>query len=545
VGRRTPHRRRTLIERLGVSPRGRLRRALRPAMSFAEAIVGAAFVVAVVALLDFATLARAARGKVDGAALQRLIGTLAVVGGLTALGLVYLARFQRRLVSTRRQLLVFGVCCLGCVAAAKGLLGLDKRLAQEWQGLVYLTPVAAFAVFFAVVYGQREAVAAGIILSMLVGLAVYTTGAEKAERAAARAAEKEKADLLPPDASAPDPLPVIAVLMAGALVAALASRVIRKRTKLLNVGLLVGLIQAALLLSFYMVRGKLRLDARPPFEPLWGLANGLGGGILMTVLLPLIELAFDVATDIRLLELTDQDQPLLRSLVTLAPSTDNHSRRVARLGEAAAEAIGANALLTLVGSYYHDIGKMAKPEYYIENQMDGENPHDRLRPSMSGLIIASHVKDGVELACENKLPRAVAAIIEQHHGTSAIEFFYDRYLKEAGDRAVLDAAFFRYPGPKPATKEAAIVMIADSVEAASRTLGQPVPSRIKALVHRITEAKLLDGQLEDSRLTLSEVRLIENALFRVLCSMYHARVEYPSDRPDHGTDHALRARRPR
>ncbi len=450
------------------------------------------------------------------------MGVLAVVGGLTALGLAYLARFQRRLVSTRRQLVVFGVCCLACIVTAKALLVLDARLLPQWRGLVCLTPLSAFAIFFAVIYGQREAIAAGIILAMLVGLAVHTEKGTFYFSAAER---------LNVPSSGPEPLPVVAVLLSGALFSALASRRIRKRTRLLKIGLLAGLLHVALMLSFHLLRGRIRLDAAPPFDLLWGLANGLGVGMLMTILLPLVELAFDVATDIRLLELTDQDQPLLRSLVTLAPSTDNHSRRVARLAEAAADAIGANSLLALVGAYYHDIGKMTKPEYYIENQMGGENPHDRLRPSLSALIIGSHVKDGVELAFEARLPHAVTDIIEQHHGTSSIEYFLDRYLKEAGESATLDAAFFRYPGPKPATKEAAIVMIADCVEAASRTLDQPIPSRIEALVKRITAAKLLDGQLEDCRLTLSEVRLIENALFRVLCSMYHARIEYPTPPP--------------
>ncbi|HUT33050.1 MAG TPA: HDIG domain-containing protein [Planctomycetota bacterium] len=511
MGRGRTHRRRLSLDRLGAVPRGRLRGALRPAVTLAEGLLGAAFVVAMVAVLDHTTLAQAVRGRASGEALQRLVGTLAVVGGLTALGLAYLARFQRRLVSTRRQLLVFGVCCLACVVAAKALLALDARLRPEWRSLVYLTPLSAFAVFFAVIYGQREAIAAGLILAMLVGLAVYATGPRAG-------------------AAAPEPLPVIAVLLSGALFGALASRTIRKRTKLLKIGLLAGLLHVGLLLSFHLLRGRLRLDQAPPFDLLWGLGNGVGVGMIMTILLPLIELVFDVATDIRLLELTDQDQPLLRSLVTLAPSTDNHSRRVARLAEAAAEAIGANSLLALVGAYYHDIGKMTKPECYIENQMDGENPHDRLRPSMSALVIASHVKDGVELAVEARLPHAVTDIIEQHHGTSSIEYFLDRYLKQAGDKATLDTAFFRYPGPKPATKEAAIVMIADAIEAASRTLDQPVPSRIEALVKRITASKLLDGQLEDCRLTLSEVRLIEQAIFRVLCAMYHARIEYPTSR---------------
>jgi len=511
MGRGKSHRRRLSLDRLGVLPRGRLRRALRPALTLVEGLVGAGFVVATVAALDYAAVADALRGRAQGEPLQRLIGALAVVGGLTALGLAYLARFQRRLVSTRRQLLVFGACCLACVAAAKALLALDARLAPEWRSLVYLTPLSAFAIFFTVLYGQREAIAAGIILSMLVGLAVHSAAPQGA-------------------ATAPEPLAVVATLLSGSLLATLAARTIRKRMKLLSVGLLAGLLQVALMFSFHLLHGRLRLDQAPPRELLWGLANGLGVGMLMTILLPIIELAFDVATDIRLLELTDQNQPLLRSLVTLAPSTDNHSRRVARLAEAAADAVGANSLLALVGAYYHDIGKMAKPEYYIENQMGAENPHDRLRPSISALIIASHVKDGVELAAEARLPHAVVEIIEQHHGTSSIEFFLDRYLKQAGDKAALDAAFFRYPGPKPATKEAAIVMIADSVEAASRTLDQPVPSRIEALVKRITDAKLLDGQLEDCRLTLSEVRLIERAFFRVLCSMYHARIEYPTDR---------------
>jgi len=519
VARRISRRRRKLLERVGAGPRGRLRQALRPAMALAEWLLGAVFVASMVFALDYATVAQALRGHAEAGLLQRLLGLLVLVGGLTTLGLVYLARFQQRLVSTRGQLLAFGACCLACVAAAKGLLALDAEVAAPSRSLVYLTPLSAFTILFAVVYGQREAVSAGIILAMLVGLAVYISplhgGAGTGDGAAGA-----------------EPLAVVAVLMSGALVAALASRTIRTRLKLLKVGLIVGLLQAGLLFSVHLLRGRLRFDQPPHIEVLWGLLNGVGVGAIMTTLLPLIELALNVVTDIRLLELTDQDQPLLRSLVTLAPSTDNHSRRVARLAEAAADAIGANSLLALVGAYYHDIGKVTKPEYYIENQMGGENPHDALRPSMSSLIIASHVKDGVELATEAKLPRPVVDIIEQHHGTSAIEFFYDRYLQQTGDKAVLDASFFRYPGPKPATKEAAIVMIADVVEAASRSLSEPVPSRIEALVKRITAAKLLDGQLEDSLLTLSEVRLIEQSLFRVLCSMYHARIDYPTPRPE-------------
>jgi len=511
---RQRRRRRKLLDRLGMSHGGQLHKALRPAVTMAEWALGVGFVLALVAVLDLAAVGLALRGEMGGAALQRLLGTLAVVGGLTALGLAYLARFQQRLVSTRRQLVVFGACCLACVAIAKGLLALDARMAPQWRGLVYLTPLSAFVIFFAVAYGQREAIAAGIILAMLVGLATYISASQSAGAGAQSAVEA---------------LPVVAVLMSGALLAAIASHTIRKRLKLLEVGLAVGLLHAGLLLGFCLLRGRIGLDRLPPSELLWGLANGVGVGAVMTSALPLLELILNVVTDIRLLELTDQDQPLLRGLVTFAPSTDNHSRRVARLAEAAAEAIGADPLLALVGAYYHDVGKITKPEYFIENQMNGENPHDNLRPSLSSLIIASHVKDGVDLAIEAKLPRPVVDIIEQHHGTSAIEFFYDRYARQVGSRAARDAGLFRYPGPKPASKEAAIVMIADAVEAASRTLDRPLPSRIEALVKRITASRLLDGQLEESGLNLGELRLIEQAMFRVLCSMYHARVDYPAN----------------
>jgi len=287
-------------------------------------------------------------------------------------------------------------------------------------------------------------------------------------------------------------------------------------------------VHVVLIGGFELLQGRMRVGHAPPRELLWGAANGVASGVLLTVLLPLIEVVFNVATEIRLLELSDQEQPLLRYLMALAPSTDNHSRRVAILAEAAAESIGANSLLALVASYYHDIGKMPKPNYFIENQTGGDSPHDRLRPTMSSLIIASHAKDGVALAREASLPRAIIAIIAQHHGTSVIEFFYNRYLEEAGDKPHLDEDFFRYPGPKPATREAAIVMLADAVEAASRTLAEPLPSRIERLVARITMAKLLDGQLEECRLTLSELHRIEQSFVRALCSMYHARIEYPT-----------------
>ena len=518
--------RRPCLERLGALPHNGSAGRQPAAVTGADVMAASFFVLAIVFVLNYGALLAAFGEEMSVAALQRLGGSVVAVGGLVALGLVYLARFQRRLVRTGRQLLVFGACCLAAAAMAKLLLYLDGRVAPEWRSLVYLTPLSGLAIFFAVVYGQREGIAACIILALLVGLTVQAR--DEARQSYGREHPSLAASpyaVQPQDAEA---LPVAVVLMSGALVAVLASRRIRKRTKLLNVGLLVGATHVALLVGFYLLRGRLSLDRMIPYELAWGVANGLGVAVVMTILLPVIEVVFNVATDIRLLELSDQDQTLLRYLVTLTPSTDNHSRRVALLAEAAAEAVGANSLLALVGSYYHDIGKMPKPEFFIENQSSKISPHDRLRPSLSALIIVGHVKDGVELAREAKLPRAIIDIIAQHHGTSAIEFFYNRYLEEAGDKPLLDAEFFRYPGPKPATKEAAIIMLADAVEAASRTLSEPLPSRIETLIKKISANKLLDGQFEECHLTLSELHVIEQCFFRVLCAMYHARIEYPS-----------------
>jgi len=504
VARRLNSRKRRLsLEALGTAPKGRLRRALPPVRR-RDALAATLVVLALVVVLNHRQLAALVTQAAGLEAVWRLAGSLAVVGFLAGLGLIYLVRFEQRLLGAGRRLVVFGACCLGCVGAAEALMAADAHVVEAWRGLVCLTPVAAFSIFFAVVYGQRAAISGTIMLSLLVGLAATV-----------------------PPAVAP-PLALTIVLLSGGLLAALASRTIRGRLKLLNVGLLVGIVQAALYFGLELWEGRVALEGPGLSAPLWCFGNGVGVGVVMTLLLPVIEVVFNVATEMRLLELSDQERPLLRALVARAPSTDNHSRRVALLAEAAAEAIGANSLLALVGSYYHDIGKMIKPECFIENQIGPVSPHDRLRPSMSALIIASHTKDGVELAREAKLPKAIIDIIAQHHGTSVIEFFYNRYLQEAGDKPALDEAFFRYPGPKPTSKEAAIVLLADAVEAASRTLAEPVPSRIETLVHRITTAKLLDGQLEDSGLTLSELHRIEQALFRVLCSMYHARIEYPS-----------------
>lgn len=253
-------------------------------------------------------------------------------------------------------------------------------------------------------------------------------------------------------------------------------------------------------------------------------------GLLITGLLPFIEKMFDVQTDISLLELGDVQHPLLQELVRRAPGTYNHSINVASIAETAAEAIGANGLLVRVGAYFHDVGKMLKPSYFVENQGSEGNRHETLQPAMSTLVIIAHVKDGADLARQHHLPKPIIDFIEQHHGTTLVEFFYRREAKrletdpDAGD---LDESTFRYPGPKPQTKETAVMMLADVVESASRALVEPTPARIESLVHDMAMKRLLDGQFNECGLTLQELRIIEDSLVKSLTAVYHGRVKYP------------------
>jgi putative nucleotidyltransferase with HDIG domain len=254
-------------------------------------------------------------------------------------------------------------------------------------------------------------------------------------------------------------------------------------------------------------------------------------GALMTGLLPLVERAFEAMTDLSLLELGDASHPILRQLAQKAPGTYNHSINVAALGEAAADHIGANGLLVRVGAYFHDIGKMFQPQYFVENQSPGSNPHDGLQPAMSTLIIVAHVKDGADLARQHHLPQSVIDFIEQHHGTTLVEYFYKRAaqrLKDAGSDDEVSDIDYRYPGPKPQTREAAVLMLADAVESAARTLIEPTPSRIQGLVEDLANRRLADGQFDECQLTLHQLAEIRQSLVKSLTAIYHGRIKYPT-----------------
>jgi putative nucleotidyltransferase with HDIG domain len=242
-----------------------------------------------------------------------------------------------------------------------------------------------------------------------------------------------------------------------------------------------------------------------------------------------VEPPVGVSSDLTLLELSDLNHPLLKRMALEAQGTYHHSQVVSHLAEQAARAIGANALLTRVGALFHDIGKMQKPEYYVENQRPDLNKHDELSPSMSALVIAAHVKEGIELARRWRLPQEVIDFIPEHHGTQVMEYFYHKALEGDGNETV-KVDDFRYPGPKPRRRETAVLMLADAVEAATRSLPKPTPSRIKEITKQICDKRMLSGELDQSNLTLSDLARIREAFIPLLTGIHHARIAYPGQK---------------
>ena len=259
------------------------------------------------------------------------------------------------------------------------------------------------------------------------------------------------------------------------------------------------------------------------------LVGSLLSGILSTGLLPFFESMFDIVTNVKLLELSNPNNPLLKKLLMEAPGTYHHSVIVANLAEVATEAVGGNALLARIGAYYHDIGKTKKPYFFKENQLGKENPHDDITPELSKLLIISHVKDGLELAREYKLPKVIQDFIPTHHGKTLVKYFYLTAKNNAENPDDIKEEDYMYPGPKPKTKEQCILMLADSVEAAVRSINNPTKEKIESMVDNIVKDKLSSGQLDDSQLTISDVKKIKKCFLKTLNGIYHERIEYPKD----------------
>lgn len=364
----------------------------------------------------------------------------------------------------------------------------------------YLIPVAIGVILITVLFGYKLAVMINTVLALMVGL---LTGGD---------------------------FSFILVALMGGLVSIYAVTRLSQRSDLARAGFYVAAINAAVIVSTYLFFGNVSLEYESLVSFGYSMIAGIGNGIFSAVvaigLLPFLESMFGVATAITLLELSNPNHPLLREMLLKAPGTYYHSMMVSNLAEAAAESVNADALLTRVGAYYHDIGKLKRPYFFSENQLSGENPHSKLSPNLSTLIIGAHPKDGVELGQKHRLPETIIDIAAQHHGTSMISFFYQQAL-ENNYREEVSAEKFRYEGPKPQSKEAAIIMLADAVEAGVRSLSKPSGNRVETMIRRMVKDKLDDGQLDHCDLTLKEIDQITDAFIFIMSGIYHSRIEYP------------------
>ncbi|MBX3367973.1 MAG: HDIG domain-containing protein [Phycisphaeraceae bacterium] len=392
--------------------------------------------------------------------------------------------------------LAVGMLALACVGTVS-----DPRL----FGLTVTAPTVFFAVIVVIAYDQRVALAFGVLHGILVCISLN------------------------------QPIGVMALIIVGVGVMVWRLKEIRHRNSLVATAVLDAAAMAVGMVVVSLIDRPITETTlvHAGFDAGWAAVGGLAVGFVSLGLLPTIERLFDITTGMTLIELRDPKQPLLRELQQRAPGTYNHSLNVATIAEAAADAIGADGLLTYVGALYHDIGKINKPEYFVENQFGGPNKHDKLSPAMSLLVIVGHVKDGMEMAREYGLPRKLMHFIEAHHGTTLVEYFFNRAKKQAerpgsDDKDSPSEFEYRYPGPRPRTKEVAILMVADAVESATRTLVEPTPSRIDALVRAIATKRLTDGQFDECDLTLRELQLIVESVSKTLASIYHGRISYAS-----------------
>ncbi|MBF0319120.1 MAG: HDIG domain-containing protein [Nitrospirae bacterium] len=364
---------------------------------------------------------------------------------------------------------------------------------QEQKTIIYGLPVQAGAMLVVLLFDSHTAIIFSFIISILSGIwqndAYYTF-----------------------------------YVFAGSIIAAFSVIKCKKRSDLLKGGLYVSIANVISVLVFSMFSSNRTLEIIIP-SLIFALTSGITISAFTSIALPVLESVFKVTTNITLLEYLDLNQPLMKSLMINAPGTYHHSVIVGNLVEAAAEDIGVNPLLARVSAYYHDIGKIKMPEYFIENQSSSISKHEKLTPHMSSMILISHVKEGLELADQHKLPESVKDIITQHHGTHIITYFYQKAKEEQSDPP--NEEDYRYPGPKPQNRIAAIVMIADAIEAASRVLKDSTPARVSGLVEKIINTVLIDGQLTECELTLKDINKIKERFTFILTGILHKRVEYP------------------
>lgn len=441
-----------------------------------------------------------------------VLAVAAITLTLVAYTIMFCPRVRR---NSARMAGVAGILLGATVVACMG-----TAARPDFWSITTITPTVFVALLISIGYDRRAALAYAILQGLLVCIAIRAS------------------------------IGTLATMIGGIACVVIMAREVRHRNALFQLSVITAGTTALAWIGFGIIERPLLLGIEVGATRDMGLVvlreiiqdAGLAAmGVLVVgsstlFLLPWLERVFDVATGMTLMELRDPRQPLLRELQMRAPGTYNHSLNVAAIAEAAAEAIGGDALLTYVGALYHDVGKMSKPDYFVENQVGGPSKHDKLSPAMSLLVVVGHVKDGVELAREYRLPRSVQHFVESHHGTTLVEYFYHRAKTQAEarreddeiDEVQMPAEIeYRYPGPTPRSKEAAVLMVCDAVESAARAMSEPTPARIEGLVRTIANKRLIDGQFDDCELTLKELSTIVESVSRTLASMYHGRIAYP------------------
>jgi len=379
---------------------------------------------------------------------------------------------------------VFLIVLIGAAMAARGANPTPE-----------FVPIAFAGVLFSVLFDSRVSVFASLVLAALIGIQPPYLGT-----------------------------PALFLFLVVGVAASFSVRVIRRRDQVFYSILVTAAAYALAELAIGLSTGA--PDAITGWHIIWGATNSVVSVALALMFLPPLEEFAGVDTYLKLLEWSDLNRPLMRRLSIEAPGTFAHTMRIANLAEAACTAIGANGLLARVGAYYHDIGKISKPEFFVENQPRGRNPHDKLKPTASAAIIRNHVAEGMDLATEHHLPAALCAFITEHHGTGRITYFYEKARERDG--SVIDPAQFSYPGPVPQSAETAICMLADGVEASAHVLNDPTPQKIREVIDHIVRQRIEQGQLREAPLTLKQLEVVKEQFARVLIGMYHHRIDYPS-----------------
>ncbi len=428
-----------------------------------------------------------------------LLGVSLFVAISFALVIVYLRRYNRPVYEKNNQLFMLGMIVIIILLITKMLLFIELNTRPEFNTMMaYLAPVAAASMLVGILLEQRLAYFITVILAFFTGLL-----------------------------SAGNQLDAGIVAFVGGVAGIYIASSMNQTSDLAKAAVGIILADTATILTLSLLRGNFNLDVATA-AAIIGLINGLLSAVLMFGSLPLLEAAFGMTSTIKLMELANPNNELLKRLLIEAPGTYHHSLMVGNLAEATAEVIGANPLLVRAGAYYHDIGKILRPEYFVENQRGAVNPHDRIAPALSALIITSHTREGAELAQEYRLPESIIDFISQHHGTGVTYYFYNKAVQEEGaDYVNMDN--YRYEGPRPRSKELALVMLADAVEAAVRSMPDTSLEKIKEKVQRIVAIHLNDRQFEECDLTFKDLHNIEKNFLTVLEGIYHKRIEYPEN----------------